>query len=139
MVRASIRRILTSPAIEIFIRAAVVALVVVSSFAFARIGDLSRCVATYNNANNARSVALTEATEDERAAERKADDAQAALFLSPVVSKPSAERTPAETAELARLFHAYQVALSDQRKERADADDARRNHPIPDPPSQVCG
>lgn len=146
MVRASARRLLASPAVDAFVRTVVVLSVVVSGVAWkqgretsAQNRRLTECVATYNNANNARSVALTEATNDERTAERKADDAQAALFLSPVVSKPSGQRTPAERSELQRLFRAYQDALSDQRKERADADDARRDHPIPDPPSEVCG
>ena len=151
MVRASIRRILTSPAVELIIRGAVVAGLILGGLAWSRTQDLgeenqrlgeqnrelTQCVAAYNNANNARSKALTDATDDERAAQRKADDAAAALFLSPVLNKR--DRTPAEQAELLRLFRAYQIALSDQRKERADADDARRDHPIPDPPSQVCG
>jgi len=143
MVRASIRRILASPAVELVIRGAVVFGLVVAGISWSqtqnlseRNRELSQCVAAYNNANNQRSVALTAATDEERKAERKADDAQAALFLSPALG--NAERTPAEQAEVLRLFRAYQVALSDQKKERADADDARREHPIPDPPSQVC-
>lgn len=153
MVRASIRRILSSPAVEVSIRAAVVLGLIAAGLALSRTQDLgeenqrlgeqnrelTQCVAAYNNANNARGVALTQAADEERTAERKADDAQAALFLSPVLSKPTGERTPAERAEILRLFRAYQIALSDQRKERADADGARRDHPIPDPPSQVCG
>lgn len=144
MVRASIRRLLASPAVDVVIRSVVVLGLVGSGVALTQAREtaaqnrhLTECVANYNNVNNQRSVALTEATNDERTAERKADDAQAALFLSPVLSKP--KRTPAEQAEVLRLFRAYQVALSAQRKERADADDARRDHPIPDPPSQVCG
>lgn len=144
MVRVSIRRILASPAVDALIRAVVVLGIVGSGVALAQAREasaqnrrLTECVAAYNNVNNQRSVALTKATDEERAAERKADDAQAALFLSPALGKP--KRTPVEQAEVLRLFRAYQEALSDQRKERADADDARRDHPIPDPPSQVCG
>jgi len=139
MVRASIRRFLASPTADAVIRTIVVLSLPISGFAAWQGAELSRCVATYNNANNVRVVILTEAANDERAAERLADDAEAALFLSPLVSKPAATRTPAEQAEIQRLFRAYQTALSDQKKERAAADDARVDHPIPDPPSEVCG
>lgn len=122
---------------DALIRITVILSIPIAGYAVYQNQELTRCVATYNNANNQRSVALTAATDDERNAERKADDAQAALFLSPALSKP--DRTAADQAEIVRLFRAYQEALSDQRKERVDADDARRDHPIPDPPSQVCG
>lgn len=137
MVRSSIRKFLASALVDAAIRVVVVLSVAGSAFAVYQNRELTRCVATYNNANNARSVALTEATDQERKAERIADDAQSALFLSPILSKPS--RTPAERAELQRLFRAYQAALTKQTTERATADDARRDHPIPDPPSTVCG
>jgi hypothetical protein len=139
MVRTSIRRLLASSTTDAIIRIVVVLSLPLSGFAAWQGRELSRCVATYNNANNTRSVILTEATNDERAAERHADDAQAALFLSPALSKPSSQRTAAEQAEILRLFRAYQTALSDQKTERAAADDARVDHPIPDPPSEVCG
>lgn len=138
MVRASIRRILASAAVDAAVRLIVVASVAGSGFAVYQNRELTRCVAAYNNANNARSVALTEATNEERTAERKADDAQAALFLSPVLGKPQAEQTPAEHAGVLQLFRAYQLALTEQTKERSTADDARRDHPIPDPPNEVC-
>ena len=138
MVRASIRRLLASNLVDAVVRITVVLSVVGSGFAVWQNRDLTRCVATYNNANNVRSVALTEATYQERAAERMADDAQAALFLSPVLGKPRAEQTPAEREDVLRLFRAYQSALTEQSKERAAADDARRDHPIPDPPNEVC-
>ena len=137
MVRASIRRFLSSPIIDAVIRFLVVLSLAGSASVWLQTRDLARCVARYNDANNARSVVLTEATNEERAAEREADDAQAALFLSPILSKEA--RTPADRAELLRLFRAYQTALSDQKEERRAADDARRVHPIPDPPKDVCG
>lgn len=139
MVRASIRRFLTSPAIDGVVRLAVVLSLAGSASVWLQTRDLAQCVARYNDANNARGVILTQATDEERAAERKADDAQAALFLNPSVSKPAEERTPADRAELLRLLRAYQAALSDQKEERRAADDARRVHPIPDPPKDVCG
>lgn len=138
MVRLSIRRVLESPLIDGLVRVIVVLSVVGSGMAWLQTRELTKCVAAYNNANNARGVALTQATDEERAAERAADDAQAALFVSPIINKPPALRSPKETEELFRLFHAYQLALTKQHEERAAADDARRDHPIPDPPREVC-
>jgi hypothetical protein len=138
MVRARIRKFLASPLVDAAVRIIVVLSVAMSGAAVYQNRDLTRCVARYNNANNARSVALTQATDLERAAERAVSTAQAALFLSPILNKPGAEQSPAERAEVRRLFRAYQVALSEQSKERATADDARRDHPIPDPPNEVC-
>lgn len=137
MVRRSIRKFLASAMVDVIIRAVVVLSLAVGGVAFYQNRELTRCVANYNNANNARSVALVVATDQERTADRTADDAQSALFLSPVLNKP--QPTPADRAELLRLFRAYQVALTEQRKERSAADDARRDHPVPDPPSAVCG
>lgn len=138
MVRRSLQAVLASPLVDVIIRVVVVLSVAGSGFALFQNRELTGCVAAYNNANNARSVALTQATNEERDAERRADDAQAALFLSPIVAKPAGQRTVVEQTELLRLFRAYQAALTNQTKERASADDARRDHPIPDPPKQVC-
>lgn len=138
MVRHSIRRFMASALVDAIIRVVVVLSLVVGGVAFYQNHELTKCVAAYNNANNDRSVALTAAANEERDAERSADDAQAALFLSPILNKPAGQRTAAEQTELLRLFRAYQTALTNQTKERATADDARRDHPIPDPPKQVC-
>lgn len=138
MVRASIRRILASPFLDGIVRLAVVLSLAGSASAWVQTRDLAQCVARYNDANNARSKVLTEAAEAERLAERRADDAEAALFLSPTVSKPAAKRTPIEQAHILKLFRAYQTALVDQKEERRAADDARRVHPIPEPPKAVC-
>lgn len=139
MVPSRLRRVMSSRAAERVVRSTVVLWIVVTGFFAWQVQDLSSCVANYNDVNNTRAKVLTEANDEERNAERKADDAQAALFLDPAVSKPMGQRTPAEQAELLRLLRAYQKALSDQKKERADADGARRVHPIPDPPREVCG
>lgn len=139
MVRASIRRFLASPLVDGIVRISVVLSLVGSGYGLAQTRGLAQCVARYNDANNERSKILTEATEEERDAERAADDAQAELFLSPILSRPTEKRTPADKAEVLRLFRAYQAALSDQKEERRAADDARRVHPIPDPPKDVCG
>lgn len=129
---------LASPLVDAGIRVIVVLSLMVGGFAVYQNRALTKCVAAYNNANNERTKALVDATDRERAADRSADNAQAALFLSPVLGKPLPEQTSAEHAELIRLFRAYQTALTEQSKERAAADDARRDHPIPDPPKQVC-
>lgn len=139
MVRRSIERFLESPALNAAFRIVVVASMVGSGLAWLQTRELAQCVAAYGNANNARSKALVAATDEERDAERKADDAQAALFLSPLLNKPTAQQTPLERAEVLRLFRAYQAALTAQTEERRQADDARREHPIPDPPNEVCG
>lgn len=133
------RRIMSSRTADRIVRIAVIASVLISGFSAWRWQDLTACVARYNDVNNQRSVILTQATDDERRAERTADDAQAALFVSPILSKPVDERTPAERAELLQLFRAYQKALTEQANERTEADNARKQHPVPDPPKDVCG
>lgn len=133
------RRIMSSRTADRIVRIAVIVSVLVSGFSAWQWQDLTACVARYNDLNNQRSVILTEAADEERKAERLADNAQAALFVSPIVSKPMAERTPAERAELLRLLRAYQKALTEQANERTEADNARNQHPIPDPPKDVCG
>lgn len=133
------RRIMTSRTADRIVRALVIVSVMVSTFAAWRWQDLTTCIGRYNDVSNQRSVILTKATDDERRAERTADDAQAALFLAPAVSKSTENRTPAEKAEILRLFRAYQKALTEQANERIEADNARDQHPVPDPPKDVCG
>ena len=137
MVRGSLRRLLASPAVDVAVRLFVVLSVLGSGFAVWQNTELASCVASYNNANNRRTEVLTVATEQERRAERRADDALAAFITSPLVMKR--DRTPAETVELLRLYRELSAALTAQVAERKAADDARRDHPIPDPPSEVCG
>lgn len=136
---AEYRRIMSSRTADGIVRIAVIVSVLVSGFSAWRWQDLTACVARYNDVNNQRSVILAKAGDDERMAERTADAAQAALFLSPIVSKPADKRTPADRAELLRLFAAYQKALTGQANERIEADNARQEHPVPDPPKDVCG
>lgn len=140
-----LRRLMSSRVADWLVRIAVIASVFVAGFSARqsqisqeRLEQLTACVAEYNNVNNVRTKVLTAANDQERAAEARADKAQAALFLSPIVSKPTEKRTPAERAEVFRLFRAYQLTLAMQTKERADADVARRDHPIPAPPNEVC-
>lgn len=134
-----LRHLMSSRVADWFVKIAVIMSVFLSGYSAWQGQKLTSCVAEYNNVNNVRSKILTAANEQERAAESRADKAQAALFLSPLLNTPTEKRTPAQRAEILRLFRAYQSALAEQEKERAQADDARRDHPIPDPPSEVCG
>lgn len=133
------RRIMSSNWVDVIVRIAVVVSVLISGAGLYRLQKLTACVAHYNDVNNQRSVILTQASDEERDAERRADSAQAALFLSPILDKPAAKRTPAENARLLALFRAYRKALTDQANERREADDARAQHPVPEPPKDVCG
>lgn len=105
----------------------------------ARFREYVECQGAYNDINNTRSRALVEAADQERHAERQADDAERLLFTDPVVTKPTGERTPAERARLLELFRRYQEALQRLDVERIEADRARGDHPVPPPPSQTCG
>lgn len=89
-----------------------------------------------SDVNDSLVVALnarTDAAEQERLAERRADDAFAvvmnALIGTPV--KPEAERLAA--------LESLRAALNDQHRERAEADAARVRNPLPAPASRTCG
>lgn len=97
------------------------------------------CQAHYNDVNNQRTRALTETADQERAAQRRTDDAEAALFTSPVLAKPADKRTPQDQQQIADLFKEYQDALTAAKTQRAVADKVRKEHPVPPPPSQTCG
>jgi uncharacterized protein (DUF1501 family) len=113
---------------------------VVQSYATTdRFRSYVECQARYNEINNVRTRALVDATDQERHAERAADDAERRLFTDPATTTPAGERSPADQARLLDLFRAYQAALSQLALERAEADKARGDHPVPAPPSEVCG
>lgn len=99
----------------------------------------ARCQGHYNEINNQRTRALTDAADQERTAQRRKDDAAEALFTSPVLAKPADKRTPADQQQIADLFREYQDSLTAFRRERSAADKARAEHPVPPPPSQTCG
>lgn len=101
--------------------------------------EYARCQGHYNEINNARTKALSDAADQEREAEQRADNAQRSLFTDPALSKSTSERTATEQARLAGLFKEYQDALNAQQQERADADKARRDHPVPPSPRRTCG
>ncbi len=122
----------------IFWAAAVLSMFAVGIFSY-RTERRAHCQEEYNNVMNERTRVLAEATEQERLTERRADDAQAAVFTDPALSRPLEQRTPEEIERINRLFRAYQVALIEQVKERNDADAARAAHPVPPPPAKLCG
>jgi hypothetical protein len=101
--------------------------------------DRIACQERYNEANNARTRALTEVTAAEREAERRRSDALDAVFLDPSLLKPADQRTAADRERILRLFKEYLAAIRALLAERADADRARAANPVPPPPSAVCG
>lgn len=104
-----------------------------------RVEGRLECQARYNDVINARTRALTEATEKERTADRAEDKARAALFTHPAVLKPVTDRTPAELKELRELAIAWQHALTEEQRQQVAADQERAEHPVPPPPSELCG
>jgi hypothetical protein len=124
---------------RLFYALSVLAVVIAGVTYVTRIESHLECQARYNETNNTRSRALTEATEKERRADRAEDRARAALFTHPAVLKPSEERTTAEREEMRQLAVAWQQALTEEQKQQAAADRERAEHPVPPPPSEVCG
>lgn len=112
---------------------------VLSAYSGWRSYEYAQCQGRYNEINNVRTRALAVAAEQERNAQRRTDDAERALFTHPALSKLSSERTPAEQAAIQELFRAYQAALTALEQERAEADKARRDHPVPPSPQNTCG
>lgn len=104
-----------------------------------RVEGRLECQARYNERINERTRALTGATDREREANRAEDKARTDLFANPLVSKPAADRTPAEQAEVRRLFAVWQGTLVEQQRQQAAADRERAEHPVPPPPSELCG
>lgn len=98
-----------------------------------------KCQARYNEALNARTRALTEATDLERRADRAEDKARADLFTNPALLKPASRRTAAESELLRELALAWQRALTEEQRQQTAADKERREHPVPPPPSELCG
>jgi len=104
-----------------------------------QIDGFSRCQAEYNRVNNERTRALTEATAEERAAERRAIDLLFGALFDPSVRKPAPDRTAEDRERIAALTAEILKAAQRLKAERAQADQARREHPVPPPPSTVCG
>lgn len=100
--------------------------------------QLADCLADYTTANNERSRILTEVGADERAAERRRDDALDRVFLDPSVMTPAEQRTDEDRQRVLHLFEDYLNAARSVADERAAADKARRENPLPPPPSLVC-
>lgn len=98
-----------------------------------------RCQAGVNEVLIQRSRILTEFGDRERAAERHRGDALDAVLLDPSLLKSADERTPADRQRVARLFADYLNTARTLQTERAAADKARADNPVPPPPSSVCG
>lgn len=97
------------------------------------------CQARYNEANNERTRIITEAANRERDSSRMADDALAALFGHPAALTPDPDRSPQQRREIVALARAWVDAVIKQKQDRADADKARAENPVPPAPSEVCG
>lgn len=96
------------------------------------------CQAEYNEINNERTRILTDVGAQERDAERRRDDALDRTFLDPSLLKSPDDRTPADRQHVQALFREYLAAAENLQTERAAADKARRENPVPPPPSQIC-
>jgi len=94
------------------------------------------CQARYNEDNNERTRALTEAAARERAAERRVTEANAALWLSPKIVREPGQ--PVDPAVLA-AFKELQAAFVAWRVVEVEVDKERLAHPVPPPPSALCG
>ena len=122
----------------VFWAVGVLSMVLVGVFSY-RTEQRAHCQEHYNNIMNERTRILTVATEQERQTERRADDAQAAVFTDPSLDRPAEQRTPEEQERVQRLFREYQAALRAQVQERIEADASRKANPVPPPPSELCG
>jgi hypothetical protein len=100
--------------------------------------QLADCLADYTKVNNERSRILTDVGADERAAERRRDDALDRVFLDPSLQTPAGERTAEERQRVLHLFGDYLSAARAVADERAKADAARRANPVPPAPDVVC-
>lgn len=100
--------------------------------------DYVKCQARYNEINNERTRALTETAETERAAERRVQNAEANLWLNPAITRPRQAGQPVDPAILA-AFNELRMALTAWRETTAAADARRLDHPVPPPPSELCG
>ena len=98
-----------------------------------------RCQAQYNEINNIRTRILTDVGSRERVAQRARDDALDAVFLDPSLLLTADQRTPTDAARVRGLFLAYRTAAQRLLIERAAADRARADNPVPPPPSASCG
>lgn len=89
----------------------------------------TECQDRINKAQVQRGLNLEDDLRRERTAVRQADEAEARLFLSPIVNVPDERRTAEQRAQLVRLLRGYQAALTAQAKARDAADVARIDNP----------
>jgi len=133
------RRFLEHPSLDAAFRVLVVISFMLGAWAWVQARQLAVCQQKYNDSFNLRSKILTESSNRERASSGAVMDANAALWLSPLVGKPREQQTAADRAELLALFADYQRAIATNKTERAEADRLRAENPVPPPPSQTCG
>jgi hypothetical protein len=101
--------------------------------------EFVECQARYNETLNERTRILTEAADRERVSSRRVDDALAAVFAHPAALTPRNDQTPRQRSELDLLARAWGQAIIQQQQDRIEADKARAEHPVPAPPSSLCG
>lgn len=100
--------------------------------------ERTACQANYNEANNARTKALTEVSAAERVAERRWRDALNAVFKDPSLRKPRDEQTAEDRVRVQRLYLEYLARIDELEREQKAADAVRASNPVPPPPSTVC-
>lgn len=121
---------LGNSAVDALFRLLIVVSLALGALASLRAQQLAECQLQYNDYFNQRARALTDAAEQERMAERRADDAFTAFMASYQTNTPQSERS--------ELFFQLGEALAGQQQERLEADRARAAHPVPPPPSAIC-
>jgi hypothetical protein len=97
----------------------------------AQLQELVACQNRYNEINNERTRQLSEVTDIERAAEAVAD----AAFLNFTTSLATNESREKQTQK----FNALTKALDEQQKAREIGNKERDEHPVPPPPTALCG
>lgn len=98
-----------------------------------RAREIAQCQFEYNEANNQRSAALVSVTESERQSSRRADDALGAFVKAAVDPSTNTDKTL-----MNKLFVDLNLAYSSLATDRVNADRARLEHPVLDPPTVKC-
>jgi hypothetical protein len=104
-----------------------------------RLNEYTSCKAAYDEKVNERTKALANVSAQERETGKLLKKATSNLFTSPLVDIPEEERSSKQAQEIRTLFRAYQAAIKADDAAIAAADKERAAHPVPEPPSKVCG
>lgn len=133
-----IKRVFQSVTADVIFRVvAVLGLLLGAVFSF-EAKNLSSCQLKYNDYLVNRTRLLTEVIDEERKIQRIESEARAALFLDPVVSKPSDQHTPEDSKRLETLKKAWLESTRIQLEQQKVSDQVRKDNPVPAPPSEVC-